>query len=156
ASQTWTAARAARISALDGTQPTLRQSPPRSSRSIRATLAPSPAAPAAVTSPAVPAPITTRLYRGAGSGLTQSGRGAVATGRPIRASLGSTSTAMSLPPCEEPAGPEPAGGRARREDRPGVLYLAAVNGAAAKLTLKRLHQMETTRYLSSSTFSGSS
>ena len=33
----------------------------------------SPAAPAAVTKPAVPAPITTRLYRSAGSGFTQSG-----------------------------------------------------------------------------------
>ena len=39
---------------------------------------------------------------------------------------------------------------------PGGRYLAAVNGAAAKLTLKRLHQMETTRYLPRSTFSGSS
>ena len=54
-------ARAARMMALDGTQPTLRQSPPRRCRSIKATFAPSPAAPAAVTSPAVPPPITTRL-----------------------------------------------------------------------------------------------
>ena len=37
-----------------------------------------------------------------------------------------------------------------------VLYLAAVNGAAAKLTLKRLHQMETTLYLLRSTLSGTS
>ena len=55
------AARAQRISALDGTQPTFRQSPPIKSRSIRATLAPTPAAPAAVTSPAVPAPIAVAL-----------------------------------------------------------------------------------------------
>ena len=39
---------------------------------------------------------------------------------------------------------------------PGVRYFAAVNGAAAKLTLKRLHQMETTRYLPRSTVPGSS
>ena len=50
-----------RMTAFDGTQPTLRQSPPRRSRSMRATRAPRPAAPAAVTSPAVPPPMTTRL-----------------------------------------------------------------------------------------------
>ena len=50
-----------RIRHFDGTQPTFRQSPPIRWRSTRATLAPSPAAPAAVTSPAVPAPSTTRL-----------------------------------------------------------------------------------------------
>src|SRR5215471_6466751 len=109
ASRTWAAARATRISALDGTQPTLRQSPPRRSRSTRATLAPSPAAPAAVTSPAVPAPITTRLYLGAGSGLTQSSGWTLATSRPLCSSLGSTSTAISLPPREQPAGPKPKG-----------------------------------------------
>jgi hypothetical protein len=53
-------ARAARIMALDGTQPTLRQSPPSSFRSTKATLAPSAAAIAAVTRPAVPPPTTTR------------------------------------------------------------------------------------------------
>ena len=61
APRTSATARPARIRAFDGTQPTFRQSPPISSRSTSATLAPSPAAPAAVTSPAVPAPITTRL-----------------------------------------------------------------------------------------------
>ena len=61
ASRTAAHARAERISAFDGTQPTLRQSPPIRWRSTSATRAPSPAAPAAVTSPAVPAPITTRL-----------------------------------------------------------------------------------------------
>ena len=55
------AARAALMMPLEGTQPTFRQSPPISSRSTRATLAPRPAAPAAATKPAVPAPITTRL-----------------------------------------------------------------------------------------------
>ncbi len=50
-----------RITHLEGTQPTFKQSPPSRYRSIRATRAPSPAAPAAVTRPAVPAPITTRL-----------------------------------------------------------------------------------------------
>ena len=49
-----------RIRHFDGTQPTLRQSPPSRCRSTNATLAPRPAAPAAVTSPAVPAPRTTR------------------------------------------------------------------------------------------------
>ena len=41
----------------------------------------------------------------------------------------------------------PSEGRARQADCPAVLHLATVNGAAAKLTLKRLHQMETTRCL---------
>ena len=50
-----------RIKHFDGTQPTFRQSPPISARSTIATRAPRPAAPAAVTSPAVPAPNTTRL-----------------------------------------------------------------------------------------------
>ena len=53
--------RAARRTAFDGTQPTFRQSPPISRRSTRATRAPRPAATDAVTSPAVPAPTTTRL-----------------------------------------------------------------------------------------------
>ena len=46
---------------FDGTQPKFRQSPPRRFLSTSATLAPRAAAPAAVTSPAVPAPRTTRL-----------------------------------------------------------------------------------------------
>ncbi len=54
-------ARAARSTALDGTQPKFRQSPPMRCFSTIATLAPSPAAPAAETSPAVPPPRTTRL-----------------------------------------------------------------------------------------------
>ena len=49
-----------RISPLEGTQPTFKQSPPSNARSTSATLAPRPAAPAALTSPAVPAPRTTR------------------------------------------------------------------------------------------------
>jgi hypothetical protein len=49
------------MSALDGTHPTFRQSPPIRSRSISATRAPSVAAPTALTRPAVPAPMTTRL-----------------------------------------------------------------------------------------------
>ena len=53
-------ARAARNSAFDGTHPVFRQSPPRRFRSMMATRAPSPAAPAAHTRPAVPPPITTR------------------------------------------------------------------------------------------------
>jgi hypothetical protein len=53
-------ARAAARTALEGTHPTFRQSPPISSRSTSATRAPSAAPIAAVTSPAVPAPITTR------------------------------------------------------------------------------------------------
>ena len=52
--------RAAPIMPFDGTQPTFRQSPPIRFRSTSATRAPSPAAIAAVTRPAVPAPITTR------------------------------------------------------------------------------------------------
>src|SRR6266581_4098830 len=72
ASRTCAQAREARMRAFEGTHPTLRQSPPSRCFSTRATRAPRPAAPAAVTRPAVPAPITTRLYRPAGSGLTQS------------------------------------------------------------------------------------
>ncbi len=53
-------ARDARMIPFDGTQPTFRQSPPIRWRSISATRAPRPAAPLADTSPAVPAPITTR------------------------------------------------------------------------------------------------
>src|SRR5436305_5520960 len=64
-------AREARITPFEGTQPTFRQSPPMRCRSIRATLAPSPAEPAAEISPAVPAPITTTWYRSFGSGLVQ-------------------------------------------------------------------------------------
>ena len=56
-------ARAALMMALDGTEPTLRQSPPLKRPSIRAAFAPGPAAPAAVTGPAVPAPMTTRMTR---------------------------------------------------------------------------------------------
>src|SRR6516225_4176297 len=45
---------------------------------------------------------------------------------------------------------------ARQPARADVLYLSAFNGAAAKLTLKRLHQMETTLYLLRSTSLGRS
>ncbi len=61
AARTSPTTREERMTHLDGTQPTMRQSPPSRCRSISATRAPSPAAPAAVTRPAVPAPITTRL-----------------------------------------------------------------------------------------------
>ncbi len=54
--------RAARISALLGTQPVFRQSPPMVSRSISATRARVAAPIYALTRPADPAPITTRLY----------------------------------------------------------------------------------------------
>src|SRR4029077_10080946 len=67
------AARAARIIPLDGTQPTLKQSPPRRLRSTKAPFAPTPAAPAALTNPAVPAPTTTKLYLPEGVGLTHFG-----------------------------------------------------------------------------------
>ena len=63
---------AERMMALEGTQPTFRQSPPRRFDSIRATRAPTPAAPAAVTNPPAPAPITTRLYFPFGSGAIHS------------------------------------------------------------------------------------
>src|SRR6266849_2453553 len=55
----WCASRADATSALVGTQPVHRQSPPRASRSMRATRRPRRAQPDAVTSPAVPPPITT-------------------------------------------------------------------------------------------------
>src|SRR5437867_1948596 len=61
ASRTSPTTREERITHFDGTQPTFKQSPPIRYLSTRATRAPSPAAPAAVTRPAVPAPITTRL-----------------------------------------------------------------------------------------------
>ncbi len=62
---------AARIIPFDGTHPTFKQSPPIKCFSINATLAPRLAAITAVINPAVPAPMTTMLYRPAGSGLTQ-------------------------------------------------------------------------------------
>gem|GEM_PF-5401038 len=61
ASLTPAATRAALMIAFEGTHPTFRQSPPIKFLSTSATLAPNPAAPAAVTNPAVPAPTTTRL-----------------------------------------------------------------------------------------------
>ncbi len=72
ASPTSYAARPARITPLEGTQPTFRQSPPIRARSMIATFAPSPAEPTALTSPAVPAPITTRLYFPDGVGFVHS------------------------------------------------------------------------------------
>ena len=60
ASRTAAEARAATMTPLDGTQPTCRQSPPMSRRSTSATFAPKPAATDAATSPAVPAPSTTK------------------------------------------------------------------------------------------------
>jgi hypothetical protein len=62
AARTSRTARADRSSAFEGTQPTFRQSPPSLSRSMSATRAPSPAAPKAETSPAVPPPIAMRSY----------------------------------------------------------------------------------------------
>src|SRR6516164_1444531 len=50
----------------------------------------------------------------------------------------------------------PTWGGTRQPARADVLYLPALNGAAAKLTLKRLHQMETTLYLPRSTSAGTS
>src|SRR3990172_10891831 len=50
------------MSAFDGTHPKLRQSPPIFFPSMSATRPPRPAVPAAVTRPAVPAPMTTTLY----------------------------------------------------------------------------------------------
>ena len=52
--------RADAMNAFDGTHPVFRQSPPRRCRSTSATRAPRPAAPMALTSPAVPPPTTTR------------------------------------------------------------------------------------------------
>src|SRR5436309_9298426 len=92
ASRTCAQAREARMRAFEGTHPTLRQSPPSRCFSTRATLAPRPAAPAAVTSPAVPAPITTRLYRGAGAGFTQSEGWTFEIRVLLWSSLGRTST----------------------------------------------------------------
>mmetsp|Transcript_5136 Transcript_5136/g.12379 ORF Transcript_5136/g.12379 Transcript_5136/m.12379 type:complete len:245 (+) Transcript_5136:1347-2081(+) len=62
---------ALRISALLGTHPVFKQSPPIHLISTIATFAPTPAAPAAVTSPPAPAPTTTISYRAFGVGLTQ-------------------------------------------------------------------------------------
>jgi len=50
------------MKAFEGTQPLLRQSPPRRFFSIRATFAPIPIAQAAVTRPPAPPPITTKSY----------------------------------------------------------------------------------------------
>src|SRR5262249_4829691 len=56
-----------------GTQPTFKQSPPINARSMIAAFAPSSPAPPALTNPAAPAPIATRLYLPAGVGLTWPG-----------------------------------------------------------------------------------
>src|SRR5437763_1759516 len=53
--------RADEMSALLGTQPKFRQSPPIKFRSTRATRPPNAAVPAAATNPAVPAPMTMTL-----------------------------------------------------------------------------------------------
>ena len=84
---------AARIRALDGTQPTFKQSPPMRCRSTSATFAPRPAAPAAATSPAVPAPTTTRLYRPLGLGFDQSGGWTFATSARLYSSGGAMPSA---------------------------------------------------------------
>eukprot|EP00962_Isochrysis_galbana_P047211 scaffold19230_cov129-Isochrysis_galbana.AAC.1 len=61
-------ARAQRSSALEGTQPTLRQSPPARWSEMKATLAPRRADCLALTSPPAPAPMTTKSYSGSGAG----------------------------------------------------------------------------------------
>src|SRR6185312_15005081 len=82
--------REARMTPFEGTQPTLRQSPPIRWRSIRATLAPKPAEPAAEISPAVPAPITTMWYRSWGSGLVQESGWTLSRSLRLYSSFGST------------------------------------------------------------------
>src|SRR3989442_8795755 len=89
-------ARAARMTPFDGTQPTLRQSPPIKCFSIRATLAPTADAITAVTRPAVPEPITTMLYEPVGSGFTQSGGRTLLTSFRLCSSSGSTITGSWL------------------------------------------------------------
>mmetsp|Transcript_15730 Transcript_15730/g.34113 ORF Transcript_15730/g.34113 Transcript_15730/m.34113 type:complete len:296 (-) Transcript_15730:132-1019(-) len=61
-------ARALRMSAFDGTHPTLRQSPPARCSLIIAERAPRRAACLELTSPPAPAPMTTRSYSGYGAG----------------------------------------------------------------------------------------
>ena len=78
---------------FDGTHPTFRQSPPMRCFSINATLAPKAEPIATVTRPAVPAPITTRLYRPLGSGLTQFGGCTLLTSTRLCSSSGRTVTA---------------------------------------------------------------
>src|SRR3989449_4516750 len=92
-------ARAARMTPFDGTQPTLRQSPPIRCFSIRATFAPTAAAITAVTRPAVPAPITTMLYVPIGSGFTQSGGRTLLTSFRLCSSFGRTTTGSWLVAC---------------------------------------------------------
>ena len=60
--------------AFEGMHPTLKHAPPKRSRSTSATFAPTLAALRAVSSPAGPAPMTTKLYLSTGSGFCQSGR----------------------------------------------------------------------------------
>src|SRR3546814_7854097 len=59
----WCRLSTARMSVLDGTQPTLTQVPPMVPWPISATLAPSSAAAMAAENPADPAPTTARSYR---------------------------------------------------------------------------------------------
>ena len=71
-------------SALLGTQPKLRQSPPMRSRSISATRRPSCAATAVTDRPAAPAPITARSNSGIASASNRRQAPAAATARPAR------------------------------------------------------------------------
>src|SRR5262245_4390220 len=82
------------MSALVGTHPKFRQSPPIKRSSTSATRAPSAAAPAADTSPAVPAPSTSRLYRSCGMGFTHLGGWVFSTRARLYTSSGATSVCI--------------------------------------------------------------
>mmetsp|Transcript_18887 Transcript_18887/g.48478 ORF Transcript_18887/g.48478 Transcript_18887/m.48478 type:complete len:227 (+) Transcript_18887:616-1296(+) len=86
------AARAARMRALLGTQPTLRQSPPIRCSSMMATFPPRPAAMEEDTSPPAPAPITTILYLGCGSGSSHLAGCTLSRSLTLCSSSGLTST----------------------------------------------------------------
>ena len=65
--------REVRIIALEDMHPTLKHTAPKRLRSMSATFAPTLAALRAVSTPAGPAPMITKLYVAAGSGFRQSG-----------------------------------------------------------------------------------
>mmetsp|Transcript_491 Transcript_491/g.1555 ORF Transcript_491/g.1555 Transcript_491/m.1555 type:complete len:211 (-) Transcript_491:30-662(-) len=85
-------ARAERSSALEGTQPTLRQSPPASASEIRQERAPRRAACLADTSPPAPAPMTTRSYTSGGDGSVQRRGWTASSSLALLASSGSISS----------------------------------------------------------------
>mmetsp|Transcript_37348 Transcript_37348/g.105373 ORF Transcript_37348/g.105373 Transcript_37348/m.105373 type:complete len:231 (-) Transcript_37348:390-1082(-) len=112
------AARAARISALLGTHPTLRQSPPIRCSSMMATFPPRPAAIDEDTRPPAPAPMHTMLYFGWGSGSIHFAGCTLSRSFTLCSSRGET--LMSFTPGSRLSAPSYSGRLACRSDLPSL------------------------------------